>query len=95
MDWVDVDPIRINSGLEDTYYQLQEPPYRAANAPLMSIDELYLIEGFDRHARRGSAALYHRATLRRGVRGSISTPRQPHVLSLIYFNNGVDDRLGR
>ena len=47
MDWVDADGARLKGGLEDTYYQLQQPPYKAANGPLMSVDDLFLIEGFD------------------------------------------------
>ena len=47
IDWVDVDDIRVAGGAEDEYYQAQEPPYRAANRPLLSLDELLLVEGFD------------------------------------------------
>ena len=47
IDWVDTDSERISGGAEDDYYQAQLPPYRAANLPLLSVDELLLIEGFD------------------------------------------------
>jgi general secretion pathway protein K len=47
IDWVDVDSVRISGGAEDDYYQSQAPPYRAANLPLLSMDELLLVEGFD------------------------------------------------
>ena len=47
IDWVDVDQIRVAGGAEDDYYQRQQPPYRAPNQPLLSVDELLLIEGFD------------------------------------------------
>jgi len=47
IDWVDVDSVRVAGGEEDDYYQSQAPPYRAANLPLLSVDELLLIEGFD------------------------------------------------
>jgi general secretion pathway protein K len=92
MDWVDSDPIRLKGGLEDTYYQLQEPPYRAANGPLMSVDDLFLIEGFD---RKLVAALRPYVTVEPFAGGGgINLNTAPaHVLSLIYFNDGVDDRL--
>ena len=47
IDWVDVDAVRVAGGNEDEYYEAQRPPYRAANIPLLSMDELLLIEGFD------------------------------------------------
>ena len=92
MDWVDADPIRLQGGLEDTHYQLQQPPYRAANGPLMSVDDLALIEGFD---RRLVAALQRYVTVQPFAGGGgINLNTAPaHVLSLIYFNDGVVDRL--
>jgi general secretion pathway protein K len=47
IDWVDADDVRVSGGSEDEYYQAQDPPYRAANRPLLSVDELRLVEGFD------------------------------------------------
>jgi type II secretory pathway component PulK len=47
IDWVDADSIRVGGGAEDEYYETQRPPYRPANLPLLSMDELLLIEGFD------------------------------------------------
>jgi general secretion pathway protein K len=47
VDWVDPDPDELRGGLEDDYYQRQQPPYRAANRPLLSVDELLLVRGFD------------------------------------------------
>jgi len=47
IDWVDVDSVRVSGGEEDNYYQSQDPPYRSANRPLLSVEELLLIEGFD------------------------------------------------
>ena len=47
LDWIDAD---INAtfpdGAEDDTYLLAEPPYRAANRPLVSISELRLVKGF-------------------------------------------------
>ncbi len=92
MDWVDADPVRIKGGLEDTYYQTQQPPYRAANGPLMSVDDLFLIQGFD---RKLVVALQRYVTVQPFVGGggvNVNTA-PPHVLSLIFSNDGVDDRL--
>jgi general secretion pathway protein K len=47
IDWVDADDVQVSGGAEDEYYQAQQPPYRAANLPLFSVDELQRIEGFD------------------------------------------------
>ena len=92
MDWVDADGVRLDGGLEDTYYQLRRPPYRAANGPLMSVDDLFLIEGFDRQLVE---ALQPYITVEpfAGAGGVNVNTAPPHVLSLIYSNDGVDDRL--
>ncbi len=95
MDWVDADPIRLQGGLEDTYYQLQQPPYRAANGPLMSVDDLFLIEGFDRQLVE---ALQRYITVQPFVgSGGINLNTAPaHVLSLIYSNyESLDYRLAK
>ncbi len=47
IDWVDADDVRQGGGSEDEAYQLRDPPYRAANRSLLSLDELRLVEGFD------------------------------------------------
>lgn len=47
LDWVDEDDVRQAGGTEDDVYQRLDPPYRAANRPLLSLDELRLVEGFD------------------------------------------------
>jgi general secretion pathway protein K len=47
MDWVDADETRRRGGLEDEWYQGRTPSYRAANQPLLSVDELRLVQGFD------------------------------------------------
>ena len=47
IDWVDEDDVRQGGGPEDEVYQRRDPPYRAANRSLLSVDELRLIEGFD------------------------------------------------
>ncbi len=44
-DWVDADDIAEPTGAETSYYQSQNPPYRAANGPLKTLAELRLIKG--------------------------------------------------
>lgn len=45
VDWVDADEVPEPTGAESTYYQSLRPAYRAANAPLQTVSELYLIKG--------------------------------------------------
>lgn len=46
IDWLDADGTTLPGGAEDLDYLNHDPPYRAANRPLMSIDELRLIKGY-------------------------------------------------
>jgi general secretion pathway protein K len=94
LDWVDADGVRLQGGLEDTYYQLQEPPYWAANGPLMSVDDLFLIEGFDRKLVEALRPYITVEPFAGG--GGINLNTAPaHVLSLIFSNDGIDDRLAK
>jgi len=47
VDWIDqnFDPT-LPDGAEDDYYSGLTPPYRSANAPMMSVSELQLVKGF-------------------------------------------------
>lgn len=47
IDWIDPDGVRRRGGLEDDAYQEHDPPYRAPNRRLLSVQELRLVEGFD------------------------------------------------
>ena len=52
VDWLDADSEpQPQDGAEDSYYQAQQPPYLAANRPLVDVAELALVRGFDRAAR--------------------------------------------
>jgi general secretion pathway protein K len=44
VDWIDADT-------EDTHYQRLQPPYLAANRPLIDVAELALVRGFDEAVR--------------------------------------------
>lgn len=47
-DWMDADSkIQYPGGAEDEYYLSLPQPYRAANRPLVELDELLLVKGFD------------------------------------------------
>ena len=47
VDWLDADiNTRFPDGAEDETYLLADPPYRAANRPLVSTSELRLVKGF-------------------------------------------------
>jgi general secretion pathway protein K len=45
-DWVDSNEQPEPNGAESAYYQSLVPPYRAANGPLQTLDELHLVKGF-------------------------------------------------
>lgn len=89
IDWVDHDSDRQRGGPEDEYYQRQDPPYTASNQPLMSVDELRLIEGFDAKlvdAMRDYVTVYPYA----GGGGINLNTAPPHVLALLYYDDGED-----
>lgn len=48
MDYLDEDDVALRGDAEDAWYQQQDPPYRAANVPLLSLEDLALVKGFDR-----------------------------------------------
>jgi len=45
-DWVDEDSIASTDGAEDDYYETLEPPYKARNRQIDTVDELLLIKNF-------------------------------------------------
>ena len=45
VDWIDADEVPEADGGESSYYQTLRPPYRAANEPLQSLEELRLVKG--------------------------------------------------
>jgi general secretion pathway protein K len=100
IDWIDPDEERVRGGPEDSYYQQQDPPYRAANRPLLSVDELRLIEGFDATLVKGLrpyVTVYPPmpsgcADVNKGCGVNLNTA-PPHVLATLYYDDGVDQRL--
>jgi general secretion pathway protein K len=48
LDWVDADSDPAgNGGAEDSYYLALARPHRAANRPMVQVEELYSVRGFD------------------------------------------------
>lgn len=92
IDYIDRDDTRIGGGFEDDYYQKQFPPYRASNQPLLSVDELGLVEGFTAEL---VDVMRPYVTVHPYVEGAGINPNTapPYILSLIYYNDGVDFRL--
>jgi len=45
LDWRDVDNLHRINGAEDDYYQLLDPPYRAKNNRLDTVEELLMVRG--------------------------------------------------
>lgn len=92
VDWLDEDDVRQRGGSEDDWYQRQNPPYRAANRPMLSVDELAQVEGFDTQlveALRPYVTVYPFG----GLEGINPNTAPPHVLALLYFDDGVSERL--
>jgi general secretion pathway protein K len=51
LDWVDADAdLAGPGGAEDAYYLALPRPHRAANRPMVQVEELYLVRGFDAKA---------------------------------------------
>lgn len=46
VDWLDADNVTQPNGAEDVDYLSAENPYRAANQPMQSVEELRLVKGF-------------------------------------------------
>jgi general secretion pathway protein K len=90
VDWADADDVRVRGGAEDDAYQRRDPPRRAANRPLLSIDELRLVEGFDPRlvdALRPYLTVYPFA----GQAGINPNTAPPHVLALLYYSDGSSE----
>jgi general secretion pathway protein K len=95
LDYIDENDFEEKGGgQEDDYYQLQSPPYRAANRPLLSIDELGLVEGFDRaliDAIRPYATVHPYFPGGGDLDGTGINPNTApsHVLAILF--HGIDD----
>jgi general secretion pathway protein K len=77
-DWIDADDSTRPAGAESDYYQGQNPPYFAKNAPMDDISELLLVKGVTPGMYDG-----------RGVRSEPETPFGHHKLG---FNNSASSQ---
>jgi len=92
IDYIDKDSLRQRGGDENETYQKRDPPALPANRPLLSVDELRHVEGFDARLVDG---LRPYITVYPYVKGGGINPNTapPHVLSLLFFDDGVQLRL--
>jgi type II secretory pathway component PulK len=84
IDYVDADHERAKGGDEDEPYLKRRPPSRAANRPLLSVDELGAIEGFDPElvdALRPYVTVFPWANDNLGINPNTAPP---WVLALLY-----------
>jgi type II secretory pathway component PulK len=94
IDFVDPDEVSQRGGSENDAFERGESPVGPAdrNRPLLSVDELRLVDGFDAtlvEALRPYVTVYPYV----GGKGINPNTAPPHVLSLIYYNDGVELRL--
>lgn len=100
IDFVDGDDLTAKGSPEDDVYQERNPPYRAVNRPLLSFEELRLVDGFDGQlvdALRPYLTVYPFAARGCGNPsvgcGVNLNTAPPHVLALLWFDDGVEKRL--
>ena len=91
IDHVDPDETSLRGGSENDAFERGESPVSPAdrNRPLLSVDELRLVDGFDAtlvEALRPYVTVYPYV----GTDGINPNTAPPHVLSLLYYNDGVD-----
>lgn len=93
IDYIDPNDVRTGGrGSEDDYYQRQSPPYRSANRPLLGVEELRMVEGFDAaivEAMTPYVTVYPLVS-NQGI--NINTA-PPHVLTAMYHGSSGDRRL--
>lgn len=49
-DWMDTNELPKPGGAESAYYLARKPSYKQSNAPLLTLDELAMVKGFDAKA---------------------------------------------
>jgi len=94
IDHVDPDETSLLGGSENDAFERGESPVGPAdrNRPLLSVDELRLVDGFDAtlvEALRPYVTVYPYV----GTDGINPNTAPPHVLALLYYNDGVELRL--
>lgn len=88
-DWLDADDIPKNEGsAESEYYAGLSPPYQAANHPLVSVNELLRVKGFDRNVL--STLLPFVTALPNRTAVNVNTAR-PEVLAALVPGLSLDE----
>ena len=97
LDFMDGDQTSVGGRGENEYYRRQDPPYEAWNRPLLSVDQLGLVENVD---ARLLSELRHYVTVHpiAGTSGININRAAPWVLKLVYAGTSgnmrlIDDRL--
>jgi type II secretory pathway component PulK len=92
LDYMDQDETGQKGGRENDYYQEQKPPYEAANRPLLGLQELRLVQGFDAAL---VDALSRYVTMYPYAKADGINPNTapPHVLGLLFHGVGQDFEL--
>jgi len=92
IDYLDADDVAISGRHENEYYESQDPPYTPANGPMLSVEEIAMVEGFD--ARLAEAIKpYVTVYPLLGEEGININTAPSHVLAVIYFGSSGDMRL--
>ena len=94
IDYVDVNEDKHFGGYEASVYDLRDDLREPPNRPLLSVDELRAVEGYDSRlveALRPYVTVYPYA----GETGVNLNTAPPHVLALLYFDDGVELNLAR
>lgn len=92
LDYLDEDNVRIAGGSEDEVYRRRSPPARPANRPLLSVDELVQVEGFDAALVEALRPYVTVFPYGRGAGINLNTA-PPHVLALLYHGAGSSFQL--
>ena len=92
LDFMDGDGTAVNGRSENEYYRRQDPPYTAANQPLLSVDQIGLIEDVDPALL---AELRHYVTVHPigSTSGINLNQAEPWVLKLVYSGPSGNMRL--
>ncbi len=92
LDFMDGNRTAVNGRSEDEYYRRQDPPYRAWNRPLISVDQLGLVEGVDPKLLE---EMRHYVTVHpiAATAGINLNRAEPWVLRLVYAGTSGNMRL--
>lgn len=100
LDYFDADDVRQNGSAEDDLYAREKPPRLPLNRPILSLEELRLVAGFDAQlvdALAQYATVYPTVPKDCGEGaagcGVNLNSAPPHVLALLWFDDGVEKRL--